>query len=85
MRELLVSRLGTSTELFDRLWKTRNAIVAHGNRPLTPEVFLELAELKFNAANLAFQSIKLGLGIPLDSPPSPSQAFFVTDAFMYVD
>lgn len=85
MRELVVSRLGASPELFNRLWEVRNAIVAHGNRPVTPKVFLELTELKFDAANLAFQSIKLGLGIPLDSPPSPNQAFFVTDAFMYVD
>lgn len=85
MRELIVSRLGANPDLFDRLWKARNAIVAHGNRPLTAEVFLELTELKFDAANLAFQSIKLGLGMPLDSPPSPNQAFFVTDAFMYVD
>jgi hypothetical protein len=85
MRELIVSRLGATPKLFDRLWKSRNAIVAHGNRPITPEVFIELTELKFDAAVLAFQSIKLGLGIPKDSPPSPNQAFFVTDAFMYVD
>jgi hypothetical protein len=85
MRELVVSKLGATPKLFDRLWKARNAIVAHGNRPFTPKVFLELTELKFDAANLAFQSIKLGLGIPKDSPPSPNQAFFVTDAFMYVD
>jgi hypothetical protein len=85
MHELIVSRLGASPELFERLWKARNAIVAHGNRPFTPEIFLELTELKFDAVRLAFQSIKLALGIPLDSPPSPNQAFFVTDAFMYVD
>jgi hypothetical protein len=85
MRELVVSRLGAPPKLFKRLWKARNAIVAHGDQPFTPEVFLELTELKFDAANLAFQSIKLGLGMPLDLPPSPNQAFFVTDAFMYVD
>jgi hypothetical protein len=85
MRELIVSRLGASPKLFKRLWKARNAIVAHGDQHFTPEVFLELTELKFVAAKLAFQSIKLALGIPLDSPPSPNQAFFVTDAFMYVD
>jgi len=85
VRELVVSKLGASLQLFNRLWEARNAIVAHGNRPVTPEVFLELTELKFDAANLAFQSIKLGLGIPLDSLLSPNQAFFVTDAFMYVD
>ncbi len=85
MRELVVSRLRATSKLFDRLWKARNAIVAHGNRPVTAEVFLELIELKFDAATLAFQSIKLGLGMPLDSPPLPNQAFFVTDAFMHVD
>jgi hypothetical protein len=85
MRELVVLKLGADPKLFEKLWKARNAIVAHGNRPFTPEVFIELTELKFDAANLAFQSIKLGLGIPKDSPPSPNQAFFVTDAFMYVD
>lgn len=84
-RELIVSRLGASGELFERLWRARNAIVAHGNLPVTPQVLLDLTELKFDAAILAFQSIKLGLGMPLDLPPSPSQAFFVTDAFMYVD
>jgi len=85
MRELVVSRLGATAELFNRLWKARCAIVAHGNRPVTAEVFLELTELKFDAVTLAFQSIKLGLGMPLDSSPSPDHAFFVTDAFMYVD
>jgi len=84
-RELITSKLGASPELFERLWKARNAVVAHGNLSVTPQVLLELTELKFDAAVLAFQSIKLGLGIPLDLPPSPSQAFFVTDAFMYVD
>jgi len=84
-RELIVSRLGVSPELFERLWKARNAVVAHGNLSVTPQVLLDLTELKFDAAILAFQSIKLGLGMPLDLPPSPSQAFFVTDAFMYVD
>lgn len=85
MRELVVTRLGASPELFERLWKTRSAIIAHGNQPVTPEIFLELTLLKFDAAKLAFQSIKLSLGIPLDSPPSPDQALFITDAFMYVD
>lgn len=85
MRNLTVSKLGASPELFKRLWNARNAIVAHGNLPLTPDVFRKLTELKFDAAKLAFQSIKLGLGIPLDSPPSPNKAFFVTDTFMYVD
>jgi len=85
MRELIVTRLGASSDLFNRLWKLRSAVVAHGNLPVTPEVLRELTELKYEAAILAYQSIKLSLGMPLDSPPSPQQLFFVTDAFMYVD
>lgn len=57
----------------------------HGNLPVTPKVLLELTELKYEAAILAYQSIKLSFGMPLDSPPSPQQLFFMTDAFMYVD
>lgn len=84
-RTLLVSKLGAPDALYERLWKARNAIVAHGNIPITAEVFLELTDLKFEAANLAFKSIKLGLGMPLDSPPSPNPSYFITDAFMHVD
>lgn len=85
MRELVVSRLGASTQLFNRLWKARNAVVAHGNKTITAEVVLELTDLKFDAAILAFKGIKLGLGMPLDMPPLPNQSFFITDAFMYLD
>ncbi len=85
MSELVVSKLGASPELFRRLWTARNAVVAHGNLPVTAEVILELTDLKFEAAILAFKSIKLTLGMPIDEPPSPNQAFFVTDAFMYLD
>ncbi|MGD9116732.1 MAG: hypothetical protein PVJ61_06100 [Dehalococcoidia bacterium] len=85
MRELVVSKLGASPGLFERLWKARHAAVAHGDRPPTPEAFIELNELKFEAAVLAFQSIRLGLGIPKDSPPSTGQAPALTDAFTYID
>ncbi len=85
VRELIVSRLGTPIELFNKLWKTRNAVTAHGNVPVTPELLIELTELKFEAAKLAFQGIKIMLGISLDSPQSPSKAFFMTDALMYTD
>lgn len=85
VRELVVSKLGASPELFKRMWKMRNAVVAHGNEPVTAEVVLELTELKFDAATLAFQGIKLSLGMPLDSPPSPNPGFFATDAYMYQD
>jgi len=85
VRELIVSRLGTSAELFDKVWKARNAVTAHGNLSVTPEVLLELTELKFETAKLAFQGINMMLGISLDSPQSPSDAFFKTDALMYAD
>lgn len=85
MRKLIVSGLGRSPDLFKRIWKTRSAIVAHGNKPVTPDVLRELTELKFEAAVLAYQSIKLSLGMPLDSPPSPNQRFFITDCFMHYD
>jgi hypothetical protein len=85
MKVLLVDELGASSDLFEKLWKAMNAIVAHGNKPVEFKVFLELTELKFDAVKLAYKGIKLALGIPLNSPPNPDQAFFVTDAFMYVD
>ncbi len=85
VRELIVSRLGTPPELFDKLWKARNAVTSHGNLPVTPELLIELTELKFEAAKLAFQGIKMMLDISLDSPQSPSKAFFMTDALMYAD
>jgi len=85
IRELVTQKLGASEELWERLWKARNAIVAHGDKPVKAEVFLELTDLKFETVNLAFKSIKLGLGIPLDSPPMPNPDYFVTDAFLHVD
>ncbi len=85
VNDLLTKHLGVSKDLSQRLWKARNAIVAHGNKPVKAETFLELTELKFDAITLAFSSIKLGLGIPLDSPPLPNPQYFITDAFMYVD
>jgi len=85
VKELVVSRLGADLGLFKRLWDARNAVVAHGGRSVTANVFLDLTELKFDAADLAFRGIKLALGLPLDSKPSPNQAFFITDALMYAD
>lgn len=85
VRELTVSKLGAPGKLFRRLWKARNAVVAHGNKVVTADVFVELTELKFEAAILAFKAIKLVLGIPMDDEPKPNQSFFITDAFMYLD
>lgn len=85
LRELVVKKLNAPPDLFEKLWKTRNAVVAHGNRPVTPDIFIELTELKFDSVNLAFSSIKLSLGLPINYPISPNQMYFITDAFMYVD
>lgn len=85
MRELVVSKLGASPGLFERLWEARNAAVAHGNRAFTPEIFIELTELKFDAAVLAFRSIRLGFATPKDAPPSPDRSFSLTDALTYAD
>jgi hypothetical protein len=85
VRELVVSKLGASPELFDRFWRARNAIIAHGNQPLTPKALLELTELKPHVVILAFKSIKLSLNMSIDAPPFPNEHIFVTDAFMYVD
>jgi hypothetical protein len=85
MRELIVSKLGEPAELGERLWQTRNAIVAHGDKPVESEVFIELAKLTPHAIRLAFNSIKLGLGIDLDKEPYPDKSLFVTDAFLNVD
>ena len=82
---LLVTNLGASNKLYKKIWKARNGIIAHGNKPVKAEVFLELVELKFEAINLAYKGIKLALGIPFDSFPYINQSYFVTDAFMYVD
>jgi len=82
---LIISRLGAPEELFNSLWKARNAVIAHGNLPLTPEVALQLTELKIEAAKLAFQGIKLSFGIPLDAPQSPNKAFFRTDFLRYME
>lgn len=85
VRELVVNRLGASPELFSRLWKERNAVVAHGNETVAAETFLQLTELKFDAAKLCFAGVKLALGMPAEQPPWPERGFFVTSALMYLD
>ncbi len=85
VRELVVTRLGRPKDLFSRIWKARNAIIAHGNRTVTPNVFLELIELKYEAIHLCFDGINLALGLPPESQPHPHQDLFVSSAMMYVD
>jgi uncharacterized Zn finger protein (UPF0148 family) len=85
VRELIVEKLNGKPELFDRLWKARNAIVAHGNQSITADVLVSLTELKFEAINLAFKSLKLHMGIPFEEKPLPNSSIFITDAFMHTD
>jgi hypothetical protein len=84
VHEYVVGTLGESEELFNRMWKARNAVTAHGNKDVTPEVLLELTELKFDAANLCYKGVKLALGLDPAMPPNPDPSFFATDALMYM-
>lgn len=84
MRELIVDKLDEDPSLFDKLWKARNSI-AHGNQPVTADALVNLTELKFEAIKLAFKSIKLQMGIPIEEKPMPNKSIFITDAFMHTD
>ncbi len=84
MREL-VNKLGGNPGVFEKLWEARSSIVAHGDKPVTADVLIDLTQLKFEAIKLAYKSIKLELGIPLEGKPHPHSSLFVTDALMYND
>jgi hypothetical protein len=84
VRELLIDKLGATPDQFARLWKVRNAVVAHGNQAVDARTFLQLTELKFEAADLCYKGIKLAMGMPVDGPPRPDASFFVAPALMYV-
>ena len=85
VRALVVEKLGASEDLFKRVWKARNSIVAHGNKTITADTFLELTELKFDVAELCFAGIKLAMNLPTDRGPAPHEIFFNTSAMMYLD
>jgi len=85
VRELVIGKLGATADQFARLWKARNAVVAHGNQAVDAGTFLRLTELKFEAADLCYKGIKLAMGLPLDGPPRLDPSFFVTSALMYVE
>jgi len=85
VRALVVERLGASPKLFNSLWQARNAVVAHGNQAVTAGTFLQLTELKFEAAQLCYKGIKLAMELPTDGPPHIDPSFFVTSALMYVE
>lgn len=81
VRALVVSVLGGSRARFNRLWKLRNAIVAHGNKPVTADVLHDVVEMKLDAIRLAFKAMRLALGLPPDGPPQPSPIIMITDTF----
>ncbi|MEA1958483.1 MAG: hypothetical protein U9N44_02255 [Chloroflexota bacterium] len=85
VHELVVNKLGTPENQFEKIWKARNAIVAHGNKTITADVLLEITELKYTAITLCFDGIKLAMGLAKENPPFPHQVNFVTPAPMYFD
>jgi len=85
VRHLVVELLGAEQPLFERIWKARNAIVAHGNRTVTADVFLELTELKFEAVMLCYRGLSVAMEIPDADAPSPHRSQFVTSAMMHLD
>jgi hypothetical protein len=84
MRALVVERLGAPAELFDRIWRARDAALAIGQESVTAESLRRLTELKFDAAALCYKAIKLALGLPLDGPPALDRAQFITSTLMDV-
>jgi hypothetical protein len=86
VKELITNELNAPEELADRIWTLRNKLVAHGNKtPLDADTFIELTELKFSAAELAFNGVSLAMGLDYRIAPALHKSFFVTDALMYLD
>jgi hypothetical protein len=84
MRAVVVERLGAPAELFDRIWRARDAALAHGDQSVTAEALRRLTELKFDAATLCYKAIKLALGLPVDGPPALDRSQFITSTLMDV-
>lgn len=85
-REYVVSKLGASKGDAKEIWGFRNAIAAHGNEPsIDADDFLKITELKFKAAEWAYQGISLALGLTSGNALNPSSNFFVTDSLMHLD
>jgi len=85
VRHLVVELLGVEQPLFERIWKARNAIVAHGNRTVSADVFLELTELKLDAITLCYRALNLTLGLLDEDARAPHRSLFATSAMMYLD
>jgi hypothetical protein len=84
MRELVVDRIGAPSDLFERIWKARNAALAQDDQAVDADVLRALTELKLEAATLCYKAIKLALGMPLDAPPQLDPDLFVTSTLMDV-
>jgi hypothetical protein len=84
MRELVVDRIGAPADLFERVWKARNAALAQDDQAVDADVLRALTELKLEAATLCYKAIKLALGMPLDAPPQLDPDLFVTSTLMDV-
>jgi hypothetical protein len=82
VKRLITEMLGGSEELFQRLWKVRNAIVAHGGQAVTADVLHDVVELKLDAIELSFKSLRIAMGMSADGPPMPSPTVMITDAFL---
>lgn len=85
-REYVVSELGASKGDAKEIWGFRNAIAAHGNEPsIDADDFLKITELKFKAAEWAYQGVSLALGLTSGNALKASSNFFVTDSLMHLD
>ncbi len=84
MRAFVVERLGAPAELFERIWRARDAALANGQESVTAEALRRLTELKFDAATLCYKAIKLALGLPVDGPPALDRSQFITSTLMDV-
>lgn len=85
VKKLVVEKLGGSEKRFRQIWKARNAVVAHGNKPVDTKTLVEVGKLRLEVARLVFRGIKLAMNLNPDGLPSPSQFFSVAPAFMHVD
>jgi hypothetical protein len=82
VKSLVIKTLGGSEELFQRLWGARNAIVAHGGQAVTADVLHDVVELKLDAIDLVFKSLRIAMGMPIDGLPRPSPMVMITDTFL---
>jgi hypothetical protein len=84
VRGLVVTRLGEDEAVFKRLWRNRNAIVAHGDADIDADTFLDLTQSRADAIRLCFRGVSLALGLAPDFF-EPHQNVFITSAFLHAD